>query len=294
MTIAEAKQVRIVDFLSSLGCHAQYVKSDQYWYLSPIRPERSPSFKVNDRINEWYDFGAATGGDLVELGKYLYGTSSVSEVLASIGRQTGRMAEKRIWVAPPALPEESEMKNVKIIGLQHYALLSYLRTRKVDADIARHYCHEIHYELNGRAYFGLAFANRSGGFEIRNAYYKGCINKKDISLIPVSPDCHTKEICLFEGFMDFLSYMTLKESGNETVCIGHACDCLVLNSVNNLRKAMPAVESYEYIHCYLDNDVAGQKTTETIAGLCPGRTTDESIRYRGYKDLNDYLRGKLR
>lgn len=294
MTIAEAKQVRIVDYLSSLGYRAQYVKSGQYWYLSPIRPERTPSFKVNDRINEWYDFGAATGGDLIELGKYLYGTSRVSEVLASIGRQTGRMAEKRIWVAPPALPVESEMKDVKIIGLQHHALLSYLRTRKIDADIARRYCHEIHYELNGRNYFGLAFANRAGGFEIRNAYYKGCINRKDISLITVSPDRHTKEICLFEGFMDFLSYMTLKETRDETVCIGNACDCLVLNSVNNLRKAMPEVEPYEYIYCYLDNDVAGQKTAETIAGLCPGRSTDKSGSYREYKDLNDYLRGKLR
>lgn len=85
MTIEEAKQVRIVDFLAQLGHHAQYVKSDQYWYLSPLRDEQSPSFKVNDRLNEWYDFGAATGGDLVELGKYLYQTESVSEVLAYIG-----------------------------------------------------------------------------------------------------------------------------------------------------------------------------------------------------------------
>ena len=59
MTIEEAKQVRIVDFLAQLGHHAQYVKSDQYWYLSPLRDEQSPSFKVNDRLNEWYDFGAA-------------------------------------------------------------------------------------------------------------------------------------------------------------------------------------------------------------------------------------------
>lgn len=57
MTIEEAKQVRIVDFLAQLGHHAQYVKSDQYWYLSPLRDEQSPSFKVNDRLNEWYDLG---------------------------------------------------------------------------------------------------------------------------------------------------------------------------------------------------------------------------------------------
>ena len=67
MTIAEARQIRIVDFLAQLGHRALYVKSGQHWYLSPLREERTPSFKVNDRINEWYDFGEATGGDLTLL-----------------------------------------------------------------------------------------------------------------------------------------------------------------------------------------------------------------------------------
>ena len=52
MTIAEAKQLRIVDYLASLGYHPQSVTSKQYWYLSPLRNERTPSFKVNDRLNE--------------------------------------------------------------------------------------------------------------------------------------------------------------------------------------------------------------------------------------------------
>ena len=84
MTITEAKQLCIVDYLASIGYHAQYVKAGQYWYRSPFRQEKPPSFKVNSRLNEWYDFGAATGGDLVELGKHLYQTNSVSEVLAHI------------------------------------------------------------------------------------------------------------------------------------------------------------------------------------------------------------------
>ena len=79
MTIAEAKQVRIVDFLAQLGHHAQLIKSELYWYFSPSRNERTPAFKVNDRINEWYDFGEATGGDLVELTKNICRTASVSE-----------------------------------------------------------------------------------------------------------------------------------------------------------------------------------------------------------------------
>ena len=49
MTIAEAKQLRIVDYLARLGHRPRSIKSDQYWYFSPLRDERTPSFKVNDR-----------------------------------------------------------------------------------------------------------------------------------------------------------------------------------------------------------------------------------------------------
>ena len=103
MTIAEAKQVRIVDFLAQLGHHAQHIKSEQYWYFSPLRNERTPSFKVNDRINEWYDFGEATGGDLVELAKYICRTDCVSEALAYIERLVNgaSLPRTRMPTAPP-------------------------------------------------------------------------------------------------------------------------------------------------------------------------------------------------
>ena len=174
MTIAEAKQVRIVDFLAQLGHHAQHIKSEQYWYFSPLRNERTPSFKVNDRINEWYDFGEATGGDLVELVKYICRTDSVSEALAYIERLVNgaSLPRTRMPTAPPR-PVEAEMKDVIVIPLRHHALFSYLQSRLIDADISRMYCKEVHYELRGRHYFALAFGNISGGYEVRNAYYKG-------------------------------------------------------------------------------------------------------------------------
>lgn len=295
MNISEAKQVRIVDFLAQLGHHAQYVKSEQYWYLSPLREERTPSFKVNDRLNEWYDFGEATGGDLVELGKHLYRTEDVSEVLAHIGRQAGiaPLPGIRVPTAAPR-PVEAEMRGVTVVPLRHYALLSYLQSRRIDADIGRMFCREVHYELRRRHYFALAFGNISGGYEVRNPYYKGCIESKDISLIPQSHGEVQERVCVFEGFMDFLSYLTMKQAGDDGVCIDAPCDYLVMNSVGNLRKALAHLQGYSYIHCYLDNDLAGQKTAETIAGMYGGRVSDEACRYAEYKDLNDCLRGKKR
>ena len=143
MTIAEAKQLRIVDYLASLGYHPQSVTSKQYWYLSPLRNERTPSFKVNDRLNEWYDFGAATGGDLVELGKHLYQTDSVSEVLAYIGKHENAIPIQRVRIpGTTPRPVEADMKDVLVVPLQHHALLSYLHSRGIDGDIGRMFCRE--------------------------------------------------------------------------------------------------------------------------------------------------------
>lgn len=293
MNISEAKQIRIVDFLAKLGHRAQYVKSEQYWYLSPLRQEDTPSFKVNDRLNEWYDFGAATGGDLVELGKHLYGTGSVSEVLSRIELQEGIRDLPRVRLPVAMLqPVEADMRDVRVVPLRHHALLSYLRSRMIDADIGKMFCKEVHYELRRRHYFGLAFGNLSGGYEVRNPYYKGCLKNKDVSMIRYSHDEIQNHVCVFEGFMDFLSYMTLRQAGDRAICIEAPCDHLVMNSVNNLKKALAHLQEYPFVHCYLDNDLAGQKTVETIASLFAGKVNNEAYRYDGYKDLNDYLRGK--
>lgn len=212
MNISEAKQIRIVDYLRLLGHEPKNARGGQYWYLSPFREEKTPSFKVNDRLNEWYDFGAATGGDLVELGKHLYGTDSVSEVLACIERHTGTNELPRVRLPAVMLrPVEAEMKDIRVVPLRHHALLSYLHSRMIDADIGKIFCKEVHYELRKRHYFGLAFCNLSGGYEVRNPYYKGCLKNKDVSLISHTHGETQGHVCVFEGFMDFLSYMTLRQ-----------------------------------------------------------------------------------
>lgn len=52
MNISEAKKIRIVDYLRFLGHEPKKTQGWQYWYLSPFREEKTPSFKVNDRRNE--------------------------------------------------------------------------------------------------------------------------------------------------------------------------------------------------------------------------------------------------
>ena len=57
MTIEEAKQIKLQDYLHSLGFSPVKQQGDNLWYKSPFRDESEASFKVNTKLNQWYDFG---------------------------------------------------------------------------------------------------------------------------------------------------------------------------------------------------------------------------------------------
>lgn len=289
MNISEAKKIRIVDYLRLLGHEPKKIQGGQYWYLSPFREEKTASFKINDRRNEWYDFALGEGGDIIDLGGQLFGTTSIEEILKKIEEHASTCRRIHPFFSSQERVKE-EMRDVRVTALCHHALLSYLVSRRIDLSIGRQYCREIHYELRGKHYYAIAFANRSGGFEVRNPYFKGCLGCKDITLVRHGKQGMQDHCCVVEGFMDFLSYLTLQSKGDKEVCREEPCDFIVLNSVHNLKKCLERMDGYRHIHCYLDNDLAGRKTAETIAGMYGERVTDESDRYAGYKDLNDCLR----
>lgn len=165
--------------------------------------------------------------------------------------------------------------NIETEELNHYALYKYVVQRGIIWNVAKRYCKEVHYRSHGRNYFALGFPNRSGGYEIRNAYFKGCISPKDISVISQGNEvCH-----VFEGFIDFLSYVMLHGD----------CDAVVLNSVINVPKCIKILDKYNRIYCHLDNDEAGRNATLQLKANCRSQTIDASDEYAGDKDLNEYL-----
>ena len=176
--------------------------------------------------------------------------------------------------------------------LKNKSLLSYLCSRQIDESIGCTYCQEIHQKQKGRWYFSVAFGNQSGGYELRNPYFKGCMGSKDLSIIAYLPG-EIQEGCLvFEGFMDFLSFLTLVKRQDYLFRMESPCDYLILNSVCNQKKVYQYLECYRHIHCFLDNDAAGKEATEFLHKLFEYRVTDESFRYADYKDINDYLMNK--
>jgi hypothetical protein len=188
-------------------------------------------------------------------------------------------------------PNSAALQEVEVRPLATEALLSYLMSRRIDLDMARRYCVELHYTHQGRRYFGIAFPNLRGGYEVRSLYFKGCFASKDITLIPTEGATHC---CLFEGFMDFLSYLTLHRQERPGFAHPDRADYLVLNSVANLPKALEHLTRYEVVHCYLDNDVAGRSAVEKLRDSVAGLVQDESSGYEDYNDVNDFLRGKTK
>ena len=83
LSISEAKEIDMVHFLSDLGYEPAKVRNNDYWYHSPLRNEKTPSFKVNRKLNRWYDHGSGKGGNLVDFAMMYHGCT-ISDLLQSL------------------------------------------------------------------------------------------------------------------------------------------------------------------------------------------------------------------
>lgn len=292
MNIAQIKQIDLVDFLRAIGFSPTKESAKSAWYHAPYREDRTPSFKVNKDKNMWYDFGTAQSGDIIDLAALLYQSKDVSRLLKLIEGAAPALAPRiRTPISLNGERLTDQFRNVKVMDLNHEALKSYLQSRGIDLGIGKCECKEVHYTCNKKEYFAVAFPNNGGGYEIRNPYFKGCIAPKDISIIRKSERLRGHGCCLFEGFIDYLSYLTLVKQGRITEG-GESMDYIVLNSVSNISRAIEPIKKYEVIHCYLDNDDAGRRAVDALQELFGNRVCDMFAIHSFYKDMNDFLRDK--
>ena len=63
----DLKNISIRLFLARRGIQPKYERNGYGMYLSPLRDEHTPSFKVDYVQNLWYDFGLGEGGTLLTL-----------------------------------------------------------------------------------------------------------------------------------------------------------------------------------------------------------------------------------
>ena len=278
MNSEQAKQIRIEEYLYRIGIKPNKERGNNLWYKSPFRNETEPSFKVNRNINQWHDLGSGDKGNIIDLAMKLHQTNSVSEALQAIEQAAPNPQAHSFSFRQQEVSET--MTKVEIKPLNHPALNQLLNQRKIPIKLARQYCKEVHYTLNGKSYFSVAFPNDKGGFETLNPYFKGCLPPKEISIF----NRQTQAVHLFEGFMDYLSLLTLQARQADVSAV-------VLNSITNLEKAIPFLSKHTQINAFLDNDEGGKRALEKLQNLkLP--IVDYSKKYAEYKDVNDYLCGK--
>ncbi|MGZ4044035.1 MAG: toprim domain-containing protein, partial [Bacteroidia bacterium] len=161
-------------------------------------------------------------------------------------------------------------------------LIDYLRSRKINPDIARVYLKEIRYKPVGKenAYYALGFPSGES-FEVRCKNFKGSVGiKKEISTLNLE---NNKSLSIFEGFMNFLAFLShngITEFQNSVI---------ILNSVNLKDRALEVISGYEFskIYLFLDNDEAGETAKQFfIDNIKETPVIDKSGLYTGYNDFN--------
>ena len=284
----EAKQIDLVDYLSQLGFQPQKIRNNDYWYLSPLRLEKTASFKVNRHFNVWYDFGLSKGGNLIDFG-ILYFKCSVSELLDKLNKQHPfsfhpplSIAEKN-EVTPAGEKAKIAITDIRD-RIQLLSLQKYLLIRKIPLPIANRFCKEIDFLLYDKKNTAIGFKNSAGGYELRNAHFKGSSSPKEVTLI--GKDL-SKSILVFEGFFDFLSYQAFHQR-KLILLPNQQQNYLILNSIGFIEKMKPRMEKYASIHLYLDRDSKGLSVTKELLSL-GNRYLDKSHLYQNHKDLNEYL-----
>lgn len=279
-TVQAIKCFPIRTYLTGRGLLPTKENSRYGLYLSPLREEHTPSFKVDYMQNLWYDFGLGAGGSIIDLVMRLE-RCNFTEAVRLLSR--GERTSIAVPVPPSVLPTVPALRMLFDIPLRHSALVGYLSSRGIDPAIASACCREVHYAVGGRNYFAVGFRNDAGGWELRSECFKGCVLPKQITTI----DNRSDTVVAFEGFMDFLSYLSMKPNEWQHI------DVAVLNSVVHIPKAIPFLERHAMIHVFFDNDEAGRKATAELKRLCPNSIViDRSHLYREHKDLNEFWQAK--
>ncbi len=275
MNIAAAKKIDLVEYLASKGYKPAKIKRADYWYCSPLREEKTASFKVNRQQNVWYDHGLGKGGNFIDFG-ILFHHCTVKELLEKLNSNFSFHQQRLI--PQPGLPEESLIKINAEKNLSSLSLLRYVRQRRIAESIARKYCREVIFSLHDKKYTAIGFKNDEGGYELRNQWFKGSSSPKAITSI----ENHSKELEVFEGFFNFLSHQTIHQ--HQTVS---PTNIIVLNSTSFFERSRAVMEAHETIRLFLDRDKTGQKCTAEALGWS-NKYKDESNLYKGYNDLNEW------
>lgn len=272
----------MVDLLETLGIKPVKTTNggNQVWYLSPLRPEKEPSFTVSVSDNCWKDFGG-NGGNILDF-IMEYQNTDLRGALAYLDNIT-------IYSASTTIRKMRIQNNDNTIIIQKVKPLSYepliqqLQDKGIRPDIAKLYLQEVYYLNGGKKFFGYGMKNDNEGYEIHNKLFKGGTLKSPTTLKGID----STKITLFEGMTDFLSALQYYN------ILAFQSDVIVMHSLafkTNIAAELKDQANYKNVYLYLDNDNSGKEAVSYFQEELSATTNirDMSQFYADYKDVNEF------
>ena len=277
MNCKQFNSISLEEVLVSLGYLPTKQNEKEAWFLNPFSTENHASFKLDKRNNVWYLHSEGIGGNNIDfMMKYL--KASVKEVLEWAEKQNFSSFQSQKDYHSKSSSLNYHITEIK--ELQNENLKIYLQQRGLSPTVYS-LVKEVHFAIGEKKLYAIGFENLSGGWELRNQFYKGSLLKKDISVVNLNNNLEkNKNVVVFEGFMDALSFVEMKP-----FFIG---DLLVMNSISLLNRTKEHLKIYSEIHLFLDNDKAGETCKNEILKSFPEAKNHSEI-YALHKDLNDYF-----
>ncbi|MDG4654481.1 toprim domain-containing protein [Chryseobacterium arthrosphaerae] len=288
MNCRQFNRISLEEVLLSLGHLPTKQNEKEAWYLNPFASESQASFKLNKSLNIWYLHSEGIGGNNIDfIKKYL--NASIKGVLEWAEKQNfSSFHQQNITQKQNSLQPNYQITEIKELQNEH--LKKYLEQRGLSSNI-HPFVKEIHFKTGDKNLYAIGFENQSGGWELRNSFYKGAVLKKDVSIINLNENnsnkndndngkIKTESVAVFEGFIDALSFLEMRKN--------FTGDLLVMNSIALLNKTKEYLENYSEINLFMDNDPAGIKCKNEISQSFPS-AKDYSEIYKNHKDLNEHL-----
>jgi len=280
--LLQAKSIDLCNFLAEHGHHPVRESSHTAYYTSPFRSESNPSFAVNKVRNKWTDWGTNKHGDVIDLAEQIYGCTTSQAIDNLLGGKGIPVYHKEVDI-------DARKKNIEVVEskpeITEEYLINYLEgTRGIPIAVANQYCDQILFRFSTSMaikHYGVGIKNDLGAYVIRNQWFKGTCSPAGITTVKFA---ESLECSLFEGFMDYLSYVTLHGEPKDTT--------IILNSVIFMRMIVDYLRGFDMVNLYIDSDAAGDEQVEyLIANEIP--INDKRGLYDGFSDLNEFLQSQL-
>ena len=217
---------------------------------------------VIDR-NRWYRHSREIGGGPIQFMQHFYGMDFVDAVKYLLDGEEGAEFVQASRTPEPKLP----FTPPKLSKNMHRTFAYLIKTRKIDADIVRHFVNEKKI-FETEEYHNVAFCGYDEKGEMKQMHLRSTLPGNRFFMDIDGSDKQyyfrhigtNSDVYVFEAPIDMLSYITMnKENWRESsyVCLGGV-------AIDALKNVLNTNEQISKVYMCVDRDDAGDKTVKRI------------------------------